>query len=58
MGNPQQVDEIVFSQSKQEDVVSKEACILRSHFIQSLAHIVDKEGKERKEEHLGKVSLG
>ena len=41
-GNPQRVDEIVFSQSKQEEVVSEEACMLRYHFIQRLAHIVDK----------------
>ena len=27
MGNPQQVDDIVFSQSKQEEVVLKEACM-------------------------------
>ena len=47
-GNPQRVDEIVFSQIKQEEVVSEEACMLRSHFIQMLTHIVDKEGKERR----------
>ena len=45
-GNPQRVDEIVFSQSKQEEVVLEEACMLRSQFIQGLVHIVDKEGKE------------
>ena len=49
MGNPQRVDEMVFSQSKQEEVVSEEACMLRSHFIQRLVHIVDKEGKEKEE---------
>ena len=48
MGNPQRVDEIVFSQSKQEDVALEEACMLRSQFIQRLVHNVDKEGKKRR----------
>ena len=48
MGNPQRVDEIVFSQSKQEEVVLEEACMLRSQFIRRLVHIMDKEGKGRR----------
>ena len=48
MGNPQRVDEIVFSQSKQENVVLEDARIWRSQFMQKLAHIVVKEGKEKK----------
>ena len=36
MGNPQWVDEIVFPQSKQENVVLEEACISRSQFIQKV----------------------
>ena len=47
MGNPQRVDEMVFSQSKQEEVVLEEACMLRSQFIQRLVHIVVKEEKEK-----------
>jgi len=47
-GNPQWVDEIVFPQSNQENVVLDEACMSQSQFIQRLVHIVDKEGKERR----------
>ena len=50
MGNPQRVDEIVFSQSKQEEVVLEEACMSCSQFIQRLVHTdVVKEGKEKEE---------
>ena len=56
MGNTQRVDEIVFSQSKQEEVVLGEACMLRSQFIQRLVHVVDKEGKKRRV--VRKVSCG
>ena len=48
LGNPQWVDEIVFPQSNQENVVLEEACMLRYQFIQRLQHIVNKEGKERR----------
>ena len=47
-GNPQWVDEVVFSQSKQKEVVLEEACMLQSQFIQRLVYIMDKEGKERR----------
>ena len=49
MGTPQWVDEILFSQSKQEEMVLEEACVSRSQFIQRLVHIMDKEGKEKEE---------
>ena len=46
MGNPQWVDEIVFSLSKQEEVVLEEVCMSCSQFTQRLVHMVDKERKE------------
>ena len=49
MGNPQRVNEIVFSQGKQEEVVLEEACMSWSQLIQRLVHIVDKEGNEKEE---------
>ena len=54
--NPQRVDELVFSQGKQEEVVLEEACMSCSQFIQRLVHIVGKEGKRRRV--VRKVSLG
>ena len=46
-GNPQRVDDIVFSQGKQE-VILEEVCMSCSQFIQRLVHMVDKEGKKKK----------
>ena len=49
MGNPQWVDEIVFLQSNQENVVLEEACMLRSQFIQKVGTYCGqgREGKRR-----------
>ena len=48
MGNPQQVDEIVFPQSKQENVVWRKHVCRDLSSYKRLAHIVKKEGKEKK----------
>ena len=52
MGHPQRVDEIVFPQSKQENVVLEEACMLRSQVDAYCG-----QGREGKEKQQGKVSL-
>ena len=53
--NPQWVDEIVFPQSKQENVVLEEACMSWSQFIQKVGAYCG-QGREGKEEQQGKVS--
>ena len=53
MGNPQWVDEIVFPQSKQENVVLEEACM-----SQSQVGAYCGQGREGKEKQQGKVTLG
>ena len=46
MGNPQRVDDIVFSLSKQEELVLEKVCMSCSQFTQRLVPMVDKERKE------------
>ena len=53
--NPQQVDEIVFPQSKQENVVLEETCLSRSQFVQKVG-AYGEQGREGKEKQQGKVS--
>ena len=55
MGNPQRVDDIVFSQGTQENVVLEKACMLRSQFIQKVG-AYGEQGREGKEKQQGKVS--
>ena len=45
--NPQQVDEIVFPQSKQENVVLEETCLSRSQFVQKVGAYCE-QGREGK----------
>ena len=55
MGNSQRVDEIVFPQSNQENVVLEEARMSWSQFIQKVGTYCEHE-REGKEEQQGKVS--
>ena len=57
MGNPQWVDEIVFPQRIQENVVLEEARISRSQFIQEVGAYCG-QGREEKEEQHRRLASG